>query len=157
MAGRALVLEVRLACLRVADDDARRLDARFVVARGAEAVHERGNVRDLIVGQRKFRHPRTSAADHGRDQLAMLIVEHRAGAQQARAAVAAARVSAVAELAIDAVKRLAAFNRGRVGRRPDRVVTALRVDAQRRNRDHQERKGRKARLQRHLAGKAYAT
>src|SRR3954471_9468133 len=91
-------VEERLARLRVADDDARRLDPGFVVAGGAEGVDERGDVRDLLVGEREFRHPRTSAADDRRDQLAVLIVEHDARAQQAGAAVAAARVGAVTEL-----------------------------------------------------------
>ena len=44
----------------------------------------------------------------------MLIVEHETGAQQARPAVAAARVGAVAELAVDAVERLAALDGRRV-------------------------------------------
>ena len=45
-----------------------------------------------------FGMPRRPAALHDRrDQLAVLIVQHDAGAQQARTAVAAARVGAVAE------------------------------------------------------------
>src|SRR5580765_3543576 len=135
MARAALGAKERFPRPGVADDDARWLDAGFVVAGGAEGVDEGGDVGNLVVGQRELRHAGTAGAHHRRDQLAMLIVEHGARSEQARAAVAATGVGAVAELAVDAVERLAALDRGRIGRRPIRIVTPLCADAPRGHND----------------------
>ena len=49
--------------------------ARLVVAGGAERMDERGNVHDLIVGQRELRHAaiETTVPHDRRDQLAAMI------------------------------------------------------------------------------------
>src|SRR5262249_58522290 len=99
----AVPAEERLAGLRVADDDARRTDARLVVSGGAEGVDERGEVGHLIVGEWKLRHAAidASVANNRRDELAVLILEHDRRSQQAGPGVAATRIRAVTETAID--------------------------------------------------------
>ena len=73
-----------------------------------------------------------SVEDDGSDQLAVLIVEHDAGAQQARSAVAAARVCAVAEGAVGAVGGRAALERSRISRRTRRIGADRAADSPRR-------------------------
>src|ERR1700681_4354390 len=96
----ALAAEEGLACPGVADDDAGRLEPRLVIAGGTEGMDERRDIGNLIVGEHEFRHAGAAAAHHRRDELAVLIVEHRARSEQAWTDVAAARVGAVAELAV---------------------------------------------------------
>jgi hypothetical protein len=98
-------------------------------------VDEGGDVGNLIVGERELRHPRTPGAHDRRHQFAVLIVEHDARAQEAGPAVTPARVGAVAKLTVDAVERLAAFDRRGISRRAVRVVAALRADTKRRHHD----------------------
>src|SRR5262249_54565207 len=99
-----------LARFRVADQDARRLHARLVVAGRAERVEKRRDVPDLFRREGEFRHAAIGASvlNDRRDRLPMLVVEHETGSQEARPAVSAASVGAVAELAVDAVESLAA-------------------------------------------------
>src|SRR5262249_30249622 len=120
--------EVRLSRLRVADDDARRLHARRVVAGGGEAVDEGDDVLNLRVCEAEPGPPAVGAAvlHHRRDQLAVLVVEDDGRAQQARSAVAAARVRAVAERAVDAVERSAALDGRGIAGRPGRKIAPLR-------------------------------
>ena len=105
--------EERLAGFRIADDDIRRSLARFVVSGGPEGVNVCGDVGDLVVGERKLRHTAIEAAvlHDWSDELAVLIFENDLRAQEARPAVAAARVCAVAERAVHAVLRFAALDR----------------------------------------------
>ena len=79
MTRRALRIEERLARLRIADEDARRPHARLIIAGCSERVDERGEIRELIVGERKFRHAAIDAAvaDDGADELAALIVQYQ--------------------------------------------------------------------------------
>ena len=109
--------EEGLARLRVADDDARRPVSGFVVAGGAEAVDEGGDVFYLIIVERELGHARAAAPHDGRNALAVLVLEHNRGAEQARPAVAAAGVGAVAELTIHAIQRLASPDCFRIARR----------------------------------------
>ena len=72
-----------------------------------------------LAAEIELRHAGRPAVLHDRgDAFAVLIVLHELRAQQARSAVAAARVGAVAELAVDAVERLAALDNDGIGRRP---------------------------------------
>jgi hypothetical protein len=65
-------------------------------------VHERGKVCDLIGSHGERRHTAVgpATADHRSYQLALLIVEDELRAQQARSAVAAPDVGAMAERAV---------------------------------------------------------
>jgi hypothetical protein len=108
----------------VADDDARRLEAGLVVAGGAERVQERRDVGNLRVGERELRHAGAPGTDDRRDQLSVVVGEDHLRAQQARPAVAAAGVGAMAELAVDAVERLAALDRRGIAGRTHRIVEA---------------------------------
>lgn len=136
MTRRTARSEERLARLRVADENGRRLLTRLVVARGLERVDERGDVRDLIDRQRELRHPAISAAvlHDWRDPFAALIVEDDSGSQEARSAIPAARIGAVTERAVDPVQRASAFNRCRIGRRPIGIGVAWRRDRRSRGR-----------------------
>src|SRR5476649_953001 len=144
MARRAFCAEERFAGPRVADDDARRLETRLVVAGSPERVRERGDVGDLIVGECERRHAGPAGAHDRRHQLTCLIVEDDTRAQQARSAVAAARVGAVAKLAVDAVERLATFHRRGIGGWTVRIVAALRYENAA-TPENEERKGREER------------
>ena len=124
MARRAFRVEVRLSGGGVADDDARRLETGLVVAGGTEGVQERRDVGHLRVRKRELRHAGAPGTDDRRDQLSVVVGEDDLRAQQARPAVAAAGVGAVAELAVDAVERLAALDRRGIARRTHRIVEA---------------------------------
>src|SRR6188474_3608948 len=134
MAGRAAVLEIRLARCRITDDDGLRPLAGVVVAVHAEAMQERGNVADLCGRERELRHALigTSVQDDGTDQLAVLIVEDDRGAQQARPTVAPARVAAMAERAVGAVHASPALERGGIGWRSGRIGADRAADSARR-------------------------
>src|ERR1051326_407601 len=123
MTRRAPGAEVRLPRRRVANEDGRRFLPRLVVAGGFERVNEGRDVRDLARRQLELRHAAIgpSVLDDRSDQLPVLIVEDDSGSQQARAAVAAARVGAVAERAVDAVERASALDRRGVGGRAIRI------------------------------------
>ena len=116
--------------------------------------------------------PRSPGVDDRRDQLTVLIVEHDAGAQQARSAVAAARVGAVAELAVDAVQRLAALDSCGIGWRAVGIIAPLSGDQRGAEQQADDDRAnaslrpatavvryleRRTLTHDHLAGKAYAT
>jgi hypothetical protein len=65
-------------------------------------VHEGGKVCNLIGVHRERGHAAVgpAGADHRSNELALLIVEHELGAQQARSAVATANIGAVTERTI---------------------------------------------------------
>src|SRR5439155_22903171 len=123
MARRAPRAKEPLAGRRIADEHTRRLVPRLVVAGSFERMDERRDVGNLIRREGKLRHTAVgpTVLDDRRDELAMLIVEHDAGAKQARSAVAAARIDSVAERAVDAVERLAAGDRLWIGGWPIRI------------------------------------
>src|SRR5262245_19963645 len=111
--------EEGLAGLRIADEDARRPVARFVVPRRLERVDEGGDVGNLFYRERELRHPAVgpAALDHRRHQLAVPIVEDDARSEQARTPVAPADVGTVAELAVRAVQAFAASDRSGIAGR----------------------------------------
>jgi hypothetical protein len=79
-------------------------------------VEERGDIASLRVRQVERRHARRpSAPDDRRDHLAVLIVLDHLRSQQARPAIAAAGVRAVAERAAHAVEAFAALDRRGIG------------------------------------------
>ena len=123
MAGRALRFEICFARCRVAHHNRRRLHARRIVAGDAEAVDERGDIRDLGTGHRELGHPLVDASvlDHRRDQFPVLVVEDDLGTDQVRPALAAACVASVAELAVHAVERLASLDHRRIAGRTLRI------------------------------------
>src|SRR5262249_56413591 len=91
---------------------------------------EHRDVGDLLRREVELRHAsiRTAVPDDGRHHLAVTIVEDDSGAQQTWSAVAAARVGAVAERAVDAIERAAALDRRRVARGPIGIRIARRRD-----------------------------
>src|SRR2546423_6084501 len=99
MARAARSREVRFTRVCIADENTRGLHARLVVARGGEAVDERGDGLNLFVAEAELRHPAigTGILDHRTDQLPALVVEHDFGAEPARYDASAPRVGAADE------------------------------------------------------------
>src|SRR5262245_32757678 len=117
MTGGALRFEVRLAGRGISRHDRGGTHPRRVAAVDRETVEERRDVGDLRVGEVELRHLRRPAGAHDAgDRLAVLIVLNELRAEQTRSAVAAARVGAVAELAVHAVERSPAIEDGWIGR-----------------------------------------
>ena len=110
-------------------------------------MDESGDVFHLIVAERELGHAGTAAPNDRRNALAVLVVEHNRRSEQARAAVAAAGIGAVAELAIDAVQRFASLDRFRIARGEGGIGIAGRRDALRRlrrlSRERREQEGHK--------------
>ena len=106
VAGAAGFVEVRLARLGVADDDASAASGATRRSRRRGTSAGSGDVGHLIRLEGELRHGAAALLDHRTDQFAVLVGEHDRRAQQARPAVAAARILAVAEGAVDLVQRV---------------------------------------------------
>src|SRR5262245_41553050 len=124
MARAARLGEILLAAVGVADHDRGRLVARGVVTGDSEAVHERGEVRDLVAGQGKRRHAPIGPAstDDRANPLAFLIVENELRSQQAGSAVAASNIRTMTERTVGAERGPSSFDGGL-------VLLALRIRA----------------------------
>src|SRR5579884_266090 len=117
MARRAFALKYLLSRSRIADENTRRHHARDVVTADTEAVNVSRDVGNLRGCQRQLRHLAPAVLNHGRNEFAVLIVQNQFRAKEVRPAFTAARVRAVAEIAVHAIERLAAFHRrGVLGR-----------------------------------------